>query len=400
MQNERLKFYWLFYALFFVTLMNHGAWVWLFSSFALTAFVIYFSNNKIPSLLFKYLISGFLIICLYSIKFWIFDSNEVPDFYKDAFINNFVTFTSFILIFASLSSLISSSNFNLIRMCLKPLLMVHMLFFIVQIVTFYGLGVSLDFVFPFTGEESRFYVHDYGGLNRGIFRGTGLFSEPSFYASVTTILVTLCLLNDKFKISIIVATGIFFIFLSGSTAGAIMGSLLVAIILVKNINNYKILFPILGLIPVILILFFDLIYDYSNFQIEKYEASKDIRLSLVFFDSERSVKSELFGYGPFGMNNELYYYTIRQETGRKAAALNDSGLLIYLMLNFGLSGIAIYLFIAYKQAVTRVHLALFLIVSLSKVGILHPVFLLYLALAPHLSNVNKNIYLRTTSHIG
>ena len=88
----------------------------------------------------------------------------------------------------------------------------------------------------------------------------------------------------------------------------------------------------------------------------------------------------LMGYGPFGVEGELLYGAIDTAGKRVVASLNDSGMLVFLLINFGLLGMVFYGFLLYKNTVGLISLFVFVLATLTKISLFYPLWLIYFVL--------------------
>jgi hypothetical protein len=221
------------------------------------------------------------------------------------------------------------NSYSLTRI-LNTVILFHLFFFFIQFFAFYIFGILIDFLFPITGEESRFF---FGGALTGLVRCTGLYNEPATYSYYIGGLVFLNILLLK-KINSISKIGIVSIALTLSISGILLSIIIYfyySFYITKKLKNILI-FSIVSVfvITIILLYFNDNVYMYL---FERFSnLSDDTSTNTRFFDSFDFLKSknifiQLFGVGLGNYTNEV--------------SLTPSGI-IGLISSFGFVGYIIF----------------------------------------------------------
>ncbi|WP_272515412.1 hypothetical protein [Providencia sp. PROV214] len=248
-----------------------------------------------------------------------------------------------------------------------------------QLVTVYVTDYYIDFIEPITGETSRYTNYILGGALSGIlkYRVTGLYVEPSTYASAITCLIASALaLNINRKLINIAAITLL---LNFSTIGIILFFLVLISIYFRKI---KVIHASIAAIAIIVacIIYSDTLFYFIDDFIYKLENTSGSRFKLIeyiYFDTDGHLN--FFGSGFFNIPSELY---AKIKSGdHSVAALNDAGLFNFIYLKFGILSIIPICYFFYKIKGVSLKL-LFACILISKISFMYPV--LYLALIPSL----------------
>lgn len=256
----------------------------------------------------------------------------------------------------------------------------HSSFFVFQVLMVYSTGFYIDAVFFFSGEVSR-----YGGgftlpFIGSIYRGTGMYVEPSTYASFVTILVILRL-NIKGSLDRVDWIAIITCIFTFSIAAIFNGVLISALYFLRNKNGYEkkivILFPVLAFFPVVYSLLYEIIekrISYTN------GTAISIRENLVNVVFDQSWSEVLLGSGLLGYPTDIAHY-LQQGTLWEVnlPALNDNGMWLFIIIKFGVLGL-FFLIIFFKKIQNDIGIFIItLIVFLTKISILNFIFILLIS---------------------
>jgi hypothetical protein len=183
---------------------------------------------------------------------------------------------------------------------LGKVLLVHFLFFTAQFITFNTSGYYVDYVEPFTGEESRYLGT---GALTGQARCTGLTVEPAMYCLVISIIV-LSRLSIGGKLKLIDFFGLLSSFLSFSASGMVYCILFIIVNILffnKNIfNKVLVLCFLVVLFWVIFVFFGDYYLGYyeSRFlNLETDVSGQDRWVVGVEYFLNQKLVTQLFGLG-------------------------------------------------------------------------------------------------------
>lgn len=210
---------------------------------------------------------------------------------------------------------------------IKAYLIVHMIFFYMQILAYYLLGVQLDFLMPFTGEQQRMFSVSFSHPLFGhLIRPAGLYTEPGTYAAFIAPFVALFSQwkNDSRTNNNVFWAGLASLFLSSSVFGIIFG-VIIFFTLRGTKARVKLFFGVAAT-------WFVLPYLYYRF-IHKIQFGNDSGLGIresVFKNSIDYITSSVDGL-LFGVKNLL---SLQQHTPFVMSD-NDIGLVFYLFISTG-----------------------------------------------------------------
>jgi hypothetical protein len=247
---------------------------------------------------------------------------------------------------------------------LKNVILLHIVFFSIQFLSYYIAGNLIDYLLPITGEESRLF---FGGAITGLVRCTGLFNEPATYSYYLGGLVFLSVFVQK-KIDIYSAIGLITLALTLSISGILLSTLILAYytFYISKKFKYLLIFIIIAfLILSILVIFFeDTIYMYVFDRFSN--ISDDNSTNIRFFDSFEFLKTknalvQLFGLGIGNYTNET--------------SLTTSGI-VSLISSFGIIGYIFFISSLYffTQRNRLINFMMFNIFLLSTITIQAPFF--------------------------
>lgn len=368
-----------FFSLFLLTTLNHSFIPWILACFFFVAFFLLRpSRNTILLHYLKGLFIGLFVITLYGLKFWFYD-NHVDTYFVNSFVNKFLFLSVVVLAWVTLLVLV---KYHQIIKYLPSLIVIHVMFFYIQILVYYSSGYFIDYVLFFTGEESRYSFFEQAQEYTQIIRPTGFYVEPSTYTGAMTCLLGAYLITFGKKFNLIVCLVLLSMVLSMSTSGIIIAGLFTGYLLVLNISGKKIFYAACISFLVFLLvgtLWFDVILEFATLQINKFERGYEARAGLTSYILNREGVNFLVGMGPFSFEKALLAQL--PITGDSSiVTLNDSGVVIFLMIQFGILGLLLFLCGMVIQITRKKDIWIFLIVSLCKIAIYHPVFILYVAI--------------------
>lgn len=182
---------------------------------------------------------------------------------------------------------------------LNPLFVIHISFFIVQLVAYYIFGEKVDFLEPITGEAQRVSgferIEDHGGV--AVFRPSGLFSEPSSYCVFMMTLLWIAnkskMLNPKVEIMVL-----FTVFSSFSISGIIFAIAYYILNYYSKINGKKII-VLMVFSTLVIWLLHEQIISYFDYRIlnldDDNSTSERLLMFSIFMDLDLSY--QLFGSG-------------------------------------------------------------------------------------------------------
>lgn len=365
----------LFASVFFFSLQSHGPVPWLIALFLLFLFR-FVKRCKISRSEIILTCAFFTILLAFAFKFVIYDYLLVDANYSSSFPNNLIMYSSFGLIFLSLRSILNDTDNQvlLVRIC-RVVLACHIGAFAAQALVWYLGGTYLDFVYPFTGEESRFNYHGYA-------RFSGLQVEPSTYTSVIAVLVALVCLSDKQqRFDTLLLTALLTMVVSLSTAGIVIAALLYIYLTLRNLSASFFLFIAAVLFLAVLPQEVDQLFGNSGAAQIELVRDVDMRIRLIGEISERTGIEVYLANGPFALERDIAILTGDDAGKSRIASINDMGLLVFLLVRLGLFGVLIFFWLLWRNMSSLRLLFLFLIVSLTKLGLFHPLLWIYVAFA-------------------
>lgn len=375
-------------ALFFSTLISHSN-IYKFIPLFFFVISIDWSKLKLNNVVMTAISLVFIVIS--GVKFLLYDILFVDDLKVNSFIPNFIVFLTIpIFIFLVYENLKQWVTIDIVIDSLGVVLKIHLLLFFLQVITYYLTGYFIDYVKPFTGEETR-YLNSYAFTSLGSIRFTGAYVEPSTYATFVVIITSTRLMLKKInksKLDYIDYLASLSTLITFSTASYVYGLGLLSIQILYRLktSKYKLFFLIFSLISITSLCFyyFDFIYLIFNDFIFKVDTRGGIRTSLIdYILNNRHGFNYIFGESFYGLRHELYTLSNNISGGERVmASVNDSGFGVYLIVLFGVVGLPfLSLFLVYILAIDFILGLIILNVFLTKVSIEHyPIILMFVFL--------------------
>jgi len=372
----------LFVGIFLLTLVSHTIYSW---AIGLLFVLVYIGIEKIPlkkKPLYESWFFLFLII-IAVIRFHLFVKGDVLPLYSDAFLGNTARFVLCVGVWFSIRLITLDDKIKHLISLIAPLLKLHVAIFYIQFITYLLIGYYIDFVEPFTGEESRYapgFTESFVGV--GGFRPTGLLVEPSTYFFVVLTLAILLLISSEFSnhVRLFIFT-VVSMFLSFSTAAIIIATLFVCYIIYEQKLSWRFyLITSLCVIPMLFLSTSKLNELYQT-QVKRIEGSAaEIRLNLVEMVMNRDIENVISAHGVYAIDDNISKETRAVFRGREVSSINDAGLFIYMWARLGYLGIVYFIILCtWQYKLSRNRLLLFLLLSLTKIGLFHPLFVFYFA---------------------
>ncbi|WP_404982891.1 hypothetical protein [Cobetia marina] len=183
---------------------------------------------------------------------------------KDFNITSFFGLVLGMLLFISFHCYKGLNELEIIKV-VKCVLLVHVIFFFYQFISFHIFGNLVDLIEPITGHAQRgigFIDKEYGGM--AAFRATGLFDEPASYCTYVLALTFVAYYNSR-KLDLLELTILISVILTLSLTGF---ALVVAYMLtkkdIKNVFSIKNSMLILIGVVIVLSMFGDLLIGYAT----------------------------------------------------------------------------------------------------------------------------------------
>lgn len=385
--KSNLSICFLFLGMFFLTLISFPIYTWVIGVFFIILFmikerVLFKRKIIIEALFFSILL--FLAI----IRFQVSLIDEVLYIFRDAFWGNASKYFLCIIIWLTLRSIVSDKKQYYLKKVIMPLLLIHVALFYFQLITYFLTGNYIDLIEPFISHTSSYSTFNSTLTGIGSVRPTGLYEEPSAYTGAVLILTSLLILSgglNRYKKLIFIS--ILSMYLSFSTAAIIYGTILLIYLLLSpelryylKLRHYLIMF--IGIFVISLSLGSTLIKLYEVQEI-KYGYSSSLRFNLIDLAANRSLDKVFMANGAFALEKDIAIASIPSlSIGKRiAGSITASGALVFLWIQFGYLGILYFFLLAWWQFRRgQMNLILFLIISLCKVSVFVPLFIMYFAL--------------------
>lgn len=373
----------LFLAVFLLSLVNHGL---LPGTIGLVLLIVYMLIEKVSirreSIVELSVLTFLLVLAALHFQIFVITDPAVDPVFNSAFYGNAYRYFLCIGLWFVVRTISLDKKVGSLITVIAPLLKLHVSVFFLQFFTFFTTGHYIDLLKPFTGEESRYLSFDSSLIGIGSFRPTGFFAEPSNYSFIVLTFSIILILFGKYKEHRkLIWLAIISMFLSFSTAAVFTAILFVLYIVIDRKLYKKMIFILIA--SVLTITSITLLTTLLKTQTDRLDSrAGNIRIELVKTVLNRDPDKVILAYGAFGLESELYKAASNQGRGERVSSLNDAGLAVYMWARFGYLGIAGFLTLCvlfYKTS--RKNIVLFLIVSLTKISLFYPVFILYFALS-------------------
>lgn len=245
-------------------------------------------------------------------------------------------------------------------------LIIHSFFFLIQFISYYLGGITLDFLYWFNGDMQRTAAGSFQMFGMKLFRATGLFVEPStFFIFFAPIVAIKWLLIDE-KLTLINAIYIIISLLTFSSLGFIFWVFIFILHFFNNLLNFEIKMDIKSIFIFLIICYiFYIVSDYFIFfldeklGIDENSTTNADRLGFLYYLLNRDIIINIFG---IGFTHEITSYIV-----------NDSSLIVYMFYKFGIIGclflLTLFLFISEKKAKI-----VFVAILLTKLKLTYPFF--------------------------
>nr|WP_208852792.1 hypothetical protein [Mixta theicola] len=280
-------------------------------------------------------------------------------------------------------------NVDIFRKVLGAVIAAHIAVFIMQLSVVYLTGYYVDLLYPITGEAQRYEALFSLPIIGNVYRPTGLYVEPSTFATYILWLLALKINfdNNVSKFSYVVCILAIATF---SLAAMIYAALFIIVLYyasnAKMYNKVIVSFTF-TLIPVVFSYVFSARLSALNGSGETLRANLN---KLVF---NQNVIDIVFGNGLYGLPEKVANLRTGSDLWRLGiAALNDNGLWLFLILKVGLVGLIITILIFFtllRQPRDRV---LFLILLMTKISFLSFTFV-FVLYSLCVFRKNENVFL-------
>lgn len=363
----------LFLSFFFLTLLNHGYAPHILGFLGLVGYLFIYNRHVLNiKFSYKYLLILFFVIAFISVDgvFFLFDIFGLNSFMSEsAYKNNFVYLFYLCLLTISIVSTIKLAPNGSIKSVFCYIMLVHLIAFYMQFFLYYCFGVYIDFVEPFTGEESRYfnYYSDRSILNFLTGRVTGFYTEPSNFSSV---MVCLLYINFYLKANrFLIFFGLLSLILNFSSLG-IFQFLVIILFFIFSVNIKVIPFFIFALL---ISSFSESLNSFWLDAFNKFNDAKGTRLEMMIMYVKHPVFDlNFFGYGYFNIPKNVEEYLLKY-----TSAINDVGLLFFFIMKFGLViGLFVLAFIIISSP-SLISLGFLIAVIFSKLSFVNPIVIIF-----------------------
>lgn len=287
----------------------------------------------------------------------------------------------FLLVIVVAVSMVFLQKYLDIKLIVISLVFFHSIFFYFQFSAYYVFGIDVDYAHSFTGIAQKgwggsYYHEELGKLRRL----GGLYNEPGTYSTFIAPLVALaaCYIKESLWSKSVFYFGLASLILSFSTFGLIFSAIIIGLVL-YSYKGKDVLY--LGAVSLLGVVFAGPYFYYRFFERASYGVETGLEFRFYFVEQvymylTSGVKEFIFGAG----------LLLPDLSGKVAviAAVNDSSLILYLMLTIGpIATLCLLGFLLYKSIkVGRFSVAAITIVLISKASLfwLYTPFLLSLIL--------------------
>ncbi len=363
-------------SLFFV---NYNLYFNLIPLIPMSLLLIY--NGKLITERFLYSSFFSLLILFLSILKYLFldplfiEKNEV---FSDISTLRFIYFGYLIVLYFFCKELVKEYTETILEcfeLAFKIVLIAGLVFLFIN---FAGFNISI--IELLTGKEARLASND--SISIGM---VGHVEEPSTYGAIL-ILSSLLLFLSKKNYGLAFA-GFFCSFLTFSTAIWFITPVIILALVFLYPEVFR-QYPIT--------IFFGLFFFLSlfaflafNFQLDKITDGYAVSIRLFLFEllADRDAYMVFWASGPWGYESVIKDLIDPWYGALRSASINDLGSFVFIYIYFGLLGlIGFTMFIITQIKSLRVQI-IFLVSTLLKLSILHPLFLFYMVLLSCLSSV-------------
>ncbi|HIF9214289.1 TPA: hypothetical protein ACX6QX_003634 [Photobacterium damselae] len=330
------------FAMFLSTLISHSN---LYKFPAIVLLLLTIDIKKINLRRILYLSVALVVIIITGVKFQLYDISYVDSIKVNSFSSNFIVFFAIpIYIYLLVENIHQWIRLELLIKTFDVIIKVHLMAFFIQIITYILIGHYIDFVQPITGEASR-YLNSYNLSSLGSIRFTGLYVEPSTYATFIVVISSISFilkLRARCNLSYFDFLAAISTLLTFSTASYVygLGLLMLQVLYTMRRSRYKLLFVFI-FINILFILYWiysDLVNLILTDFIFKVDSRGGIRTYLIeYIFSNRTGFNYYLGESLYGLRSELFNLSNNVDGGiRIMGSVNDSGLLFYLIVLFGI----------------------------------------------------------------
>lgn len=215
-----------------------------------------------------FILSTFLLLINYSIVIQYVQFSQRLEF------NLFLALIG--CLYMSISMFSIKFNFESLSKSIDIVLLLNIIFFTIQFLSYYGFGYRIDYSQLTGGIGTR---NDYGSL----FRASGIFNEPAEYSSAMTVLVSVRFLMNQ-RLTKLSALSILTVILSFSFVGIFQSISLLFIIFFKDIRR-KPSYIFWGLAVIVLasISFYDMFFQRYAIFIDGTDGSNNTKIDTLNF---------------------------------------------------------------------------------------------------------------------
>ncbi len=372
-----------FILLFFVPLINSGLYM-LGSGVFLFFLVLLFSYNKLISVK---LFFGDLCIMFIPFFYGFISLILTPHDFYHLQVNSYIVSVIYILIVYVFVVLLKDFEYEFIVRIFKCSLVILSYIILLQWIIYFSFGEYLDLnkMVSFGESEARYTSNTFHVL--GLIRPTAFFTEPS-NASAVISMFTFCYMFLVKKLDSYVILGFLVSILTLSTAGILIGSISLGILLLfYNGGGRSKLFKFSILLLSIIVIFHMLSFSYERVNNSSEYDMLETRSVIANLIYDQSWYKHLLGNGITILSNPIVIdnYVVHDYSFR------DSGFFVNLYYSFGIIFFALFIFWSRIKIKNNIELIIFFVVLQSKFDYLQPVFWLLIFTVSMLNFENREI---------
>tara|TARA_Y100000748_G_scaffold300973_1_gene300376 strand:- start:806 stop:1843 length:1038 start_codon:yes stop_codon:yes gene_type:complete len=339
-----------------------------------------FNSNLITS---RFLYSSLLaisILFLSIFKFFFLDPLFIDkgEVYSDISTLSFIYFGYLIFLYffcKELAKEYSETFLASFELLFKIILITGFIFFFINIA-----GFDISVVGLLAGKEARLASNDSIGIGM-----IGIVEEPSTYGAVLIIFSLLLFISKKNQALALI--GLLCSFLTFSTAIWFITPIILLVLVFTEsqlLRKYPITILLSSLL--FLVIFIGLT---SNIQISKISDGYAVSIRLFLFEllSNRDAYMIFWAAGPWGYESVIRDLTDPWYGALRSASINDLGSFVFIYILFGTLGLIAFFSFILKEIKGLKMKIIFLVTTLLKLSIMHPLFLLYMAAFSHFSSL-------------
>ncbi len=344
------------------------------------SFLLMFNSNLIS---YRFLYSSIfclLVLFLSIFKFLFLDPLFIDkdEVYSDIGVLRFIYFGYLLVLYFFCKELVKEYTETVLEcfeFIFKIILIAGLVFFFINIA-----GFDISIIGLLAGKEARLASND--SISIGMI---GHVEEPSTFGAIL-ILSSILLFISKKNYGLVIA-GFICAFLTFSTAIWVIAPVIILalVFLYPEVSRQR---------PVTL--FFSLVFFLTlfaflvlNLQLDKITDGYAVSIRLFLFEllANRDAYMIFWAAGPWGYESVIKDLIDPWYGALRSASINDLGSFVFIYIYFGILGLIGFISFIFTQIKSLRVQIIFLISTLLKLSILHPLFLFYMVLLSYLSSL-------------